>query len=87
MLECKLCKTKKCDKIILVNGCKHCLQNVCKWEYIYSNDNTINTINTNDSSPWITWNNSNTINTTNTIYTDYYITCGSGKKYKQCCGK
>ena len=73
--------------IILVNECKQCLQDVCKWENIYSNDNTINTINTNVSSPGFTWNNSNTINTTNTIYTRYYISCGSGKKYKQCCGK
>ena len=41
--------------------------NVCGWENIYSNDNTINTI--------------------NTIYTRFASSYGSGKKYKQCCGK
>ena len=73
--------------MVSVNGCKQCLQNVCRWENIYSNDNTKNTINTDVSSPRITWNNNNTINNTNTIYTGCYITGGSGKKYKQCCGK
>ena len=29
----------------------------------------------------------NTNNIINTIYTRFVLKCGSGKKYKQCCGK
>ena len=70
-----------------MSGCKQCLQNVCKREIIYSKHSTINTINTYITESAKRWNNSNIVNTINTIYTRFASTCGSGKKYKQCCGK
>ena len=65
-------------------GCKQCLQKICEWENIYSNNSTINTTNT-DITESIKSRNTNNI--INTIYTRFVLTCGSGKKYKQCCGK
>ena len=70
-----------------MNGCKQCLQNVCRLENIHSKYNTINTVNTNVPESIILWNNSNIVNTINTIYTEFASTCGSGKKYKNCCGR
>ncbi len=72
------------DILKLVSGCKQSLQNVCEWKSIYSNNNTINTINTNVPSFETIRNNNNIINTINT---EVGSTWGSGKKYKNCCGK
>ena len=66
---------------MIVNGCNQSLQNVCKWKSIYSNNNNTNTINTN---VYTIGKNSNMINTINT---GLCLTCGSGKKYKNCYGK
>ncbi len=53
-------------------------------------DNTINTVYTICTKCYLSvkdLNTNNTINTICTIYTRRDRTCGSGKKYKQCCGK
>ena len=46
--------------------------------------NTTNIFVTSATKPW---NTNNYVNTDNTINTWISWTCGSGKKYKNCCGK
>ena len=48
---------------------------------------TINTNNTNISKTETLVNTSNTDNIYNAISISEFRTCGSGKKYKNCCGK
>ncbi len=70
-----------------VNECKHCLQFVCKREIfiIRNNKNNIIYINVTLFDIYCNINNIQSIININNIF----ITspCGSGKKYKQCCGK
>ena len=50
-------------------------------------DNTHNTINTDVTLAIFSRNNDNIINTINKDNMRLYLACGSGKKYKNCCGK
>lgn len=52
-----------------------------------STNSTYNTINTNVTLTCISRNNNSTINTINKDNMRLHCPCGSGKKYKQCCGK
>lgn len=54
---------------------------------IYNTNNIINTICENVLFLYFIRNISNTINIINIENTGFFRTCGSGKKYKQCCGK
>ena len=60
-----------------------CSQNIST----YNKHSTINTHNTNVTLSKYYWNTNNTDNTINTYNIDVTSSCGSGKKYKQCCGK
>jgi len=75
------------DIILVSEGYKQCLHNVCGKEITHSNYNTINVINTYVTEPANRWNNSNIVNNINTIYIGFASTYGSEKKYRQCCGK
>ena len=50
-------------------------------------DSTNNTINTDITLTYILINKDSTINTINKDNMRLHWACGSGKKYKQCCGK
>ena len=71
----------------IVSECTQCFYFVSKLQNKYSTDSTINTINIFITSSTKPWNTSNYVNNINTINTGISWTCGSGKKYKQCCGK